>query len=144
MPVLPWPTRSAAPRSIQLPLYVLFTNPRQTRAALAHAQTLARGLDATITLLAIQQVPYPLSVSQPPISVDFLARRLRQLAPDDSTLHIQICLCRDARTAARDLLPPGALLLIGTGSWFHRRFHRLASQLTQAGCSVIQTGTFHE
>lgn len=139
MPTQLWPVRPATRTAPRLRLFVLFTDPPHTRAALHHARQLSRDLDAAITLLALQHVPYPLPLDQPPVNDVFLARQLADLASVDAAVDIEICRCRDARSVTRALFPPGAILLIGTGPWFHRKFHKLAAQLTQAGCSVIQT-----
>ena len=149
MPVRQWPVRSATTTAPRLRLFVLFTDAPRTRAALHQARQLSRDLDAAITLLALQHVPYPLPLDQPPVDDAFLARQLAELATVDTTsvdlpVEIEICRCREARSVSRALFPPGAILLIGTGSWFHRKFHKLAAQLTEAGCSVIQTRNLNQ
>jgi hypothetical protein len=136
--VLCWPTRTAEQTRAKLRLIVLFTTPTLTRAALAHATTLSRDLHAEITLLAAWEVPYPLPLAEPTVSPEFLARQLLDLVPG-TPLRLELHFCRDAHGALNQRLPPGALLLINPGPWYHRKFHKLAAALSRDGFSVIRT-----
>jgi hypothetical protein len=51
-------------------------------ARLKTAATLPSDLDGRIILTCLQVVPYPLSLERPPVSIDFLAERLRAAAAE--------------------------------------------------------------
>src|SRR5574341_597275 len=63
---------------------VLFTGMENTLAALGKAEQLASGLDAHILLIVPLVVPYQLPLAQPPVSPDFLARRLCRVVRRES------------------------------------------------------------
>ena len=72
VPRTDWPV--AAPgqtSSASLEIVVLHTEPEETLSALKMAAELASGL-ARVRLLAVQVVPYPLSLNAPPVSTEFL------------------------------------------------------------------------
>src|SRR5262245_41522219 len=71
------PSEGPAPR---LRIYVLFTTPEATKAALRHAEKLAAGLNAEIALILTPIVPYPLSLDQPPASLDVAREQIRSAA----------------------------------------------------------------
>src|SRR5436853_6049105 len=77
----------------KLDLKVIFTDLRETGAALTMARTMARGLGARITLMVAQVVPYPLPLAEPDVPAEFTERRLESLAAEDTA--VEIYLCRD-------------------------------------------------
>jgi len=64
----------------KLSVDVVFTSIEPTLAALKKAGALAGGLNARITLLVAQIVPYPLPLESPPVLLDFNERRFRKIA----------------------------------------------------------------
>ena len=63
-----------------LNLDVVFTSLEPTLAALKKAADLASRLNARITLVVPQVVPYPLPLKTPPVLIDFNERRFRVIA----------------------------------------------------------------
>ena len=66
--------------SHRLEISVVFTSPEFTAIALKRAATLAGNLDARITLVVPQVVPFPLPLASPPALLDFQEARLREIA----------------------------------------------------------------
>src|SRR5689334_5401970 len=77
----------------RLDLKVIFTDLRNTAAALTTARSMARGLSARITLMVAQVVPYPLPLADPPVPAEFTERLLKSIAVEDTA--VEIYLCRD-------------------------------------------------
>jgi hypothetical protein len=124
----------------RLPLHVIYTRTEPANAALRQATLLAAEFDASLTIVATQVVPYPLPLSEPPVSVNILHRELWSLVADiDLDVTVQIYLCRDPREALSHVFPKGAVLLLGaTGPrWWPSRERRLARALDRAGHAVF-------
>src|SRR5579872_1024245 len=81
-----------------LNLTIIHTTPEGTLAALKAASVLARGLHARIRLVMAHVVPFRLPLEMPMISTEFLkareARLVAQSGLDESSVSIEICLCR--------------------------------------------------
>src|SRR5437763_7834994 len=92
----PVSTTSAALESDpHLNLYVVFTQPQATRAALLTASRMARDLNARVVLLVAKTVPFPLPLDAPPVSQAFTDRLLSQLAAaQDAEVTVLVYLCR--------------------------------------------------
>ena len=60
----------------ELDLVVPFTTPELTRVALDAANRMGGGLNATLRLVKVQVVPYPLDLNQSPVYIDFLKDQL--------------------------------------------------------------------
>src|SRR5438552_15908418 len=73
-----------APRETtdRLNINVVFTSVNATLAALKAAGTLANHLAAHITLVVLQIVPYPLALTDPPVSLEWNERRFRVIASE--------------------------------------------------------------
>ncbi len=129
----------------KLDLQVIFTDLPKTAAALAAARTMARGLDACITLMVAQVVPYPLPLAEPDVPVEFTERALESLGnqgdAEDTT--IEIYLCRDRVETIRRALPPDSLVIVGARklrwwpSWLPSRESQLTRLLRQDGRRVL-------
>jgi hypothetical protein len=92
---------------------VIFGDPRRAKAALAKAAAHARGLDLQIEVLTAQVVPFPLPLSEPPVSVEFAERAVSQLvAGVDAAVSVHILLCRDSNEALRKAVPRESLVVI--------------------------------
>lgn len=116
---------------------VLHTETSVTQKALKAAGQLADGLAARIRLLVPYVVPYPLPLDEPPVAVDFMARRIQKMVEQDS-IEIDIRLCRDRSQMLREALPPGSIVVWAEQSrWWPIAQHRLARQLRAAGHQIV-------
>lgn len=124
-------------------MHVIYTRAEPSNAALRQATLLACELDASLTVVATQVVPYPLPLSEPPVSVNILHRELWSLVSDiDLDVTVQIYLCRDPREALSSVFPKGAVLFLGAPpprlwGWWPNRERRLARALRRAGHAVF-------
>jgi hypothetical protein len=125
----------------RLEVDVIYTTPQETLDAIALAAALARKLNAQINLLALQLVPYQLELSRPPVRIEYLENRFRDLtskAPIDTRVHI--VLCRDKLQALRGALKPHSLVVMGAGRrWWPTAEKKLARGLRQDGHHVLLT-----
>ena len=124
-----------------LRVFVLFTTVSATTMALTTASNLARDLQASVCLLAVSIVPYPLPLDQPAISPQMLIRTLVSTvagACSSETL-IHICYARQHVETWLNLLPPNSLVVVGSARRFWRKQQqkRWIKQLNSAGHHVI-------
>ncbi len=104
------------------------------------AAELASGL-APIRLLAIQVIPYPLSLDAPPVSVEFLEKRFSDMTSQAGVdAFIDIRLGRDERDVVESELGPHCVVVIGgrRRSWPTASM-RLARRLERLGHQVVFT-----
>jgi hypothetical protein len=122
-----------------LAVTVLYTTVRPTLAALRRAASLARDLGATIRILNVRAVPYPLPLDKPPADREVLARNIRTLAGGQPiSTHIEICYGRDILDALLQALSPNSILLIGVKkTWWPSKERRWAKLLSRRGHHVI-------
>ena len=119
---------------------VIFTSVAATLAALKQAGSLARGLDARITLVVPQVVPYPLPLEEPSPPVEFNERRFHLIAGGISIpTSVRIYLCRDRIETLRGVLDRSSIILVAGPKrrWWPAREQRLAKTLRRAGFDVI-------
>lgn len=122
----------AQPGAPESRIYVIFTDAARTKTALQAAARLARGLDLPLELLTAQVVPYPLPLSEPPVSVEFIGGAMARLVGElEAEISVRILLCRDRDRTIRDAVAPDALVIIGG------RRPRLARLLKSDGRRVI-------
>jgi len=132
----------AAKSESKLIISVIYTSMDATLAALKEAGALAYTLGADITLLVPQVVPYPLSLSNPPVMPDWNEKRFRVIAAQshiETTVHFY--LCRDRVETLIEVLKPHALVVIGghKRSYWPTSEERLAKILRRAHHEVIFT-----
>lgn len=100
-----------------LSVNVVYTEPGATGAALRLAESLARGLDATIHVRAIVSVPSRLSIDQPPVSVSFLKRLISEgverFGSPACKYVLHMYLCRSRIETLLNVLRPSSLVVIG-------------------------------
>lgn len=134
--------------SAELDLVVPFTTPALTRVALDAANRMGAGLNATLRLVKIQVVPFPLELDQSPVYIDFLKD---QLAHFQSNLPVarEIRLTRDFEDGMLGVLGSDSVVILAAPKrpWTTRN-ERLASALRRAGHKVIvvaqkETGVIH-
>jgi hypothetical protein len=123
----------------RLELHVVFTDLASTLAALASASELARDLNARITIVAAQVVPYPLPLTDPPVPVAFTERVLLEAASAQTVdTRVDFYLCRDRRQAIRGALKRDSLVVIGGRKrWWPTGEESLARVLKRDGHRVI-------
>jgi hypothetical protein len=129
--------REAAPAAVTVT--VLFTDVPHTLDALRLAATLGRGLDSKIQILVPVVVPWPLALTEPPVSPVHFERRLTTIANGTSVpTRISIVHCRDRAEAIESCLEPHSIVVIG---WRRRRLfdktRRLAERLKALGHHVV-------
>ena len=135
-------------RGPDLQLYVIFTDLPATNLALEAANQLAHDLDARVTVLVAQVVPYPLAPECPPVSVRFTEQVLSRLVRDrelETTVHVY--LCRDRDETIRQALLPESIVVVGSRKrWWRKAEKALARVLRRDGHHVIlfDTTRFHE
>lgn len=109
------PETGFAPEPLEV--NVIFTDQASTAAALAFAQSLARGLGARIHLQFAMEVPFQLPLENPGISIPFLQEQLStvlaNLERDGCEPRAHLYLCRDRVRALQQALKPNSLVVIG-------------------------------
>lgn len=123
-----------------LEIVVLHTEAKETARALKMAADLASGL-APVRLVAIQQVPYPLPLDAPPVSVEFLETSFSNMTSEAGVnASIDIRLCRDPRDVVERELGPHCVVVIGgRRRWWPAAATRLARRLERLGHQVVFT-----
>jgi hypothetical protein len=124
-----------------LEVNVIFTEPSATAAALEATESFARELGACIRLRAAIVVPWQLPLDQPPVSVSFFERALRDFAGQreqnapDCTVHLYIC--RNWIDTLSEVLTPSSLVVIGARKhWWPTAEDRMARSLRAQGHRV--------
>jgi hypothetical protein len=122
---------------------VVFTSVEATLVALKRAGTLASRLNARLTLVVPQVVPYPLPLTSPPVLLDWNERRFRVVASESPVeARVQLYLCRDSLDTLTAVLHPRSLVVVGGRKrWWPTSEERLARKLRRAGHEVIFTET---
>jgi len=130
---------SAGQPACRLNIAVIYTSIDFTLSALRKAGALANSLNASITLIVPQVVPYPLPLTCPPVPPGFNERSFRILA-DEGRIEtsVRIYLCRDRKELLRTALNPRSLVVIGgKDRWWPTPEKRLADQLRHAEHEVV-------
>lgn len=127
-----------------LEIAVVLTSETATLAALKHAGALARNLNARVTLLVPQVVPFPRPLTSPPVLLEWNERRYRALAAASAVdTVVRLYLCRDREETLLAALPARSLVVIGCPKrwWRFTAERRLARRLRAAGheAAVIET-----
>jgi hypothetical protein len=129
------------PSEHRFEISVVFTSFDATVAALKMAGALLKGLNAHISLVVPQVVPYPLPLDNPPVLREFCERKLREIAnesPVDTTVFLY--LCRDRLATLRTVLKRGSIVVIGgRRKWWPTREKSLAGKMRRSGHEVIFT-----
>ena len=126
----------------RLRIYVIFTNPADTRAALYTAIDMAAEIETEIAVIVAQIVPFPLPIENPPVPLDFASEQIRRLAESVRTspadLQGYIYLCRNPLDTLLRELPFRSLVVIGARArWPFGKSKRLAKALRRKGHEVI-------
>jgi hypothetical protein len=142
VPAAERPTRLLHEKADRLNVAVAFTSPDATLTAMKEAGRLAQSLDARITLVVPQVVPYPLPLETPPVLVEFNENRFRAMASQSPVeTSVQIYLCRDRFETLKSVLKPGSIVVLGGHKsrwmWWPTKDEILARQLLRAGYEVL-------
>jgi sugar/nucleoside kinase (ribokinase family) len=121
----------------ELDLVVPFTTPELTRAALDAADRMGAGLNATLRLVQVHVVPFPLDLNQSPVYIDFLKERISQFRTE-IPLAGEIRLSRDFEAGLLGALGRESVVILATPKrpWRTRNEH-LAATLRRAGHKVV-------
>jgi hypothetical protein len=126
-----------APHEAELDLVVPFTTPELTRAALDAANRMGGGLNATLRLVKVQVVPFPLDLVQSPVYIDFLKSQLAQFRSELPVVG-EIRLAREFEAGLLSSLGRGSVVILATHKRLWRtRTERLAATLRRAGHKVV-------
>ena len=125
----------------ELDLVVPFTTPELTRVALDAANRMGAGLNATLRLVKVQVVPYPLELNQPPVHVDFLRSQLARFQSELPAAG-EVRLAREFEAGLLGTLSPDSVVILASGKRLWRtRNERLAASLRRAGHQVVLVST---
>jgi hypothetical protein len=121
-----------------LRVFVPFTSPDLTRAALRKAAALTRNLAARITLFAVQVVPFPLPLDRPQVSPKFLESSLTAVALEvEAQVDVHTVFTRDLDAGFERVLAPHSLVVMATRKrWWPTAETKLTRSLVRAGHSV--------
>jgi hypothetical protein len=121
----------------EIDLVVPFTTPELTRAALDAANRMGGGLNATLRLVKVQVVPFPLDLDQSPVYIDFLKDQLTHF---QSELPVagEIRFAREFEDGLLGTLGRDSVVILATPKrpW-RTRTERLAASLRRAGHKVV-------
>jgi hypothetical protein len=129
---------ATSPKPRHLRVVVLHTSPERTRAALRSVAQWTRNLDATVWLVDVHAVPYPVPLDRPTVAREHLQKQLRDAAEgSEILLQVQVLYARDRTEALRQLLVKETVLVVPTRRcWWRTSEERLARALTHGGHKV--------
>ncbi len=121
----------------ELDLVVPFTTPELTRVALDAANRMGGGLNATLRLVKVQVVPFPLDLEQSPVYIDFLKDQLTHF---QSELPVagEIRLAREFEAGLLGTLGRDSVVILAAPKrpW-RTRNERLGASLRRNGHKVV-------
>ncbi|HUE24128.1 MAG TPA: hypothetical protein VMQ86_20780 [Bryobacteraceae bacterium] len=132
------PLAEIKPAERPLDLVVPYTDPALTARALAAAAELARGFEASVTLMAVYVLPYPSPLEcQEGIRKRLEAELTAVARTSPVSIRVKLVFARDRADAYLGLLGRQSLVVIGTKDrWWRTGEERLARRLTAGGHSV--------
>jgi hypothetical protein len=111
-----------------------------TRAALAAAVPMARGLGADLSVIVPRIVSCDAEVEAPPASTAFLAERYRDIAREfGAEARVEITPSIGIDAFLTTICADHSLVIVGgpTGRWLTSPEERFADRLAAAGCQVL-------
>jgi hypothetical protein len=128
------------PRDGGLDLVVPFTTPGLTKVAMASANRMGAGLKASIRLVKVQVVPFPMDLNQSPVALDFVREQLGHFQSELAT-EPEIRLARDPEAGLMGTLRKDSVVVIAyrRRPW-RTREERLAASLWSAGYHAVLVG----
>ena len=126
-----------AQHEAELDLVVPFITPELTRVALDAANRMGGGLNASLRLVKVQVVPFPLDLDQSPVFIDFLKDQLMHFR-SELPVTGEIRLSREFEAALLSTLGRDSVVILATHKrpW-RTRTERLAATLRHAGHKVV-------
>ena len=120
-----------------LELVVPFTTPDLTRAAVTAACQMATDLGATLRVIRVQCVPYPLDINQSPVFVEFLRQQMESFQ-SNLPLTSEIRFTREYASGLGGALKENSVVVLSYRKrpW-RTRNERLAALLQKSGRKVI-------
>jgi hypothetical protein len=127
----------------ELSIFVVFTSINWTLKALEKAREIAGPLGARIVVVAVQVVPFPLPLDEPPVPMEFVIRRFEDRANElPEGAQVSAYLCRNPMEALNRVLIPHCPVVMGVNKgWWPNRDERLAMKLRRAGYNVTLVKT---
>jgi hypothetical protein len=122
-----------------LEVVVLHTTIPGTLASLKRAAELASGLAASIRLVVLTIVPYPLTIESPQVPLAFTRRRFTTIASEArvDTL-VDIRLGRDRMSMIESALRPRSVVVLERRrSWWPNPTRKLAKRLERLGHQIV-------
>lgn len=134
-------SRTETGRRTSLEVTVLHSNANSTVRAIQQVAGLTKGLGASIRLLVLQVVPYPLPLETPDVPVDFTSEKVAQmLAPLNVEVRLEICVGRDKSAMLASAFQPGSVVAVGAGRrWWPNAEKKTGKLLRRLGHQVIWT-----
>ena len=125
-----------------LPVFVIATTQRGTRAALAAAAVCAAGLTDRVVLLVPHVVPYAQPLDHPADPPVLAGERFLDVARTvGADIDIHVCVCRSPASVTT-LLPVDSLVLVGgRRRWWRSREQHLIDALTRVGTRALFVAT---
>ena len=121
----------------ELDLVVPFTTPELTRTALEAANRMGPGLNATLRLIKVQVVPFPLDLNQSPVYIEFPKDQMAQFQ-SDLPVAGEIRLAREFEAGLLGTLGRESVVILATPKRPWRTHNeRLAATLRRTGHKVI-------
>ena len=116
-------------------VYVVVTEPNETRAAVLIASELSQALRVRLTIVEFQTTTTNATLGASPAPAKELADWLRGLGLDAS---VRIYVCSDPREAFHFVFRPQSLVVVGgTRGWWPTRAARMRNALEAAGHRVL-------
>jgi hypothetical protein len=127
----------------ELSVFVVFTSMNGTPKALEKAREMAQSLGAKVAVVAMQVVPFPLPLDEPPVPMGFTIGRFEEMARELSEKpKVSGYLCRDPLEALKGILKPNCPVVMGIKKkWWPTSDERLARQLRRAGYNITLVET---
>lgn len=124
-------------KDVRLDVVIPYTTQELTRTAVAAGERLSAGLEATLRLVRIQVVPYPLSLEQSPVDTHLLLSEM-QNCTRGLPVSCEIRLARDFREGVVSSLRRHSVVVMG----YHPRLwktsiERFADDLRREGHQLM-------
>ncbi len=129
---------SSRPVRGTLDVVIPYTNPGLAMEAGRLSRQFAASLGIHVRLVRMQEVPYPMPLTKPPVAVGHLKAEGLRLAQAMPSAEVQIVLTRDAKQSLLRLLHKDSIvILISPRRWWRTKEEKLNHFLTVRGYRVL-------